>query len=145
MMGNLMRERGRKVVLSRSVIEHHTGNDRFLNNWKHRLRWARSTRRSRRMGYIGELFTKPTALALLLWIAAPWAFGFVLLALLLRAGVAWATAVQILDDPLIRRYWWLLPLEDVSGFLTWVLGFFGKRITWRGRKLVVARDGSFEL
>jgi ceramide glucosyltransferase len=145
MMGNLMRQRGRKVVLSRSVIEHHIGNDRFLNNWKHRLRWARSTRRSRRMGYVGEIFTKPTALALLLWIAWPQAFGFVLLAVLFRAGVAWATAVWILDDPLIRRYWWLLPVEDVSGFVTWVLGFFGKSITWRGRKLVVARDGSFEL
>jgi ceramide glucosyltransferase len=145
MMGNLMRQRGRKVVLSRSVIEHHIGNDSFLNNWKHRLRWARSTRRSRRMGYIGEIFTKPAALALLVWMAAPGAWGLVLIALFFRAGVAWATAVQILDDPLIRRYWWLLPVEDVSGFLTWVLGFFGKSITWRGRKLVVARDGSFEL
>jgi ceramide glucosyltransferase len=75
----------------------------------------------------------------------PRAIGFVLLALLLRAGVAWATAGRILHDPLIRRYWWLLPVEDVSGFLTWVLGFFGKTIMWRGRKLVVARDGSFEL
>jgi ceramide glucosyltransferase len=145
MMGNLVAQGGRKVVLSRSVIEHHIGNDRFLNNWGHRLRWARSTRRSRRMGYIGEIFTKPTALALLLWMVWPGAIGFVLLAVLFRAGVAWATAGQILRDPLIRRYWWLLPLEDISGFLTWVLGFFGKSITWRGRKLVVARDGSFEL
>jgi ceramide glucosyltransferase len=145
MMGNLMSQRGRKVVLSRSVIEHHIGNDTFLNNWKHRLRWARSTRRSRRMGYIGEIFTKPAALALLLWMAAPGAWGFVLVALFFRAGVAWATAVRTLDDPLIRHCWWLLPVEDISGFLTWVLGFFGKSITWRGRKLVVARDGSFEM
>ena len=29
MMGNLMRARGRRVVLSRSVIEHHIGNDTF--------------------------------------------------------------------------------------------------------------------
>ena len=143
MMGNLMRQRGRKVVLSRSVIEHHIGNDSFVVNWKHRLRWARSTRRSRRMGYIGEIFTKPVALALLLWMVTPAAWGFVLIALFFRAGVAWATAGEILDDPLVGRYWWLLPVEDVSGFLTWVLGFFGKSITWRSRKLVVNRDGSF--
>ena len=97
------------------------------------------------MGYIGEIFTKPLALALLLWIVWPDAWSLVLVALCFRAGVAWATAVQILKDPLVERHWWLLPLEDVSGFLTWVLGFFGKSITWRGRKLVVARDGSFEL
>ncbi len=145
MMGNLMHRRGRKVILSRSVIEHHIGNDAFRKNWGHRLRWARSTRRSRRMGYAGEIFTKPTALALLLWLVAPGAWFLVPVALLFRAGVAWATAVEILHDPLLQRYWWLLPAEDISGFLTWVLGFFGKTITWRGRKLVVARDGSFEI
>jgi len=145
MMGNLMHARGRKVVLSRSVIEHHIGNDPFLKNWKHRLRWARSTRRSRRLGYVGEIFTKPTALALLLWLAAPGAWGFVLVALFFRACVGWMTAVEILNDPLIQRYWWLLPVEDISSFVTWCLGFFGKTITWRGRKLVVGHDGSFEM
>jgi len=25
-----------------------------------------------------------------------------------------------------------------------VMGFFGNEISWRGRRLVVARDGSFE-
>jgi len=39
----------------------------------------------------------------------------------------------------------MLPVEDVSSFVTWVMGFFGKTILWRGRKLVVARDGSFEI
>ncbi|MES1258908.1 MAG: bacteriohopanetetrol glucosamine biosynthesis glycosyltransferase HpnI [Acidobacteriota bacterium] len=145
MMGNLMHRRGRRVVLSRSVIEHHIGNDPFLKNWAHRLRWARSTRRSRRLGYAGEIFTKPVALALLLWLAAPGAWGFVPIALFFRAGVAWMTAVEILNDPLLARWWWLLPAEDISSFVTWVLGFFGKTITWRGRKLVVARDGSFEM
>jgi ceramide glucosyltransferase len=143
MMGRLMHQRGRKVVLSRSVIEHHIGNDRFLRNWKHRLRWARSTRRSRRMGYLGEIFTKPTAIALLLLCVRPAAWELVAVALLFRAGAAWSTAIATLHDPLIARYWWLLPVEDIASFVTWVLGFFGKTILWRGRKLVVARDGSF--
>ena len=144
-MGNRMQQSGRKVVLSRSVIEHHIGNESFLNNWKHRLRWARSTRRSRRLGYLGEIFTKPTAIALLLWLAAPGAWGLVLIAVFFRAAVAWATAVEILNDPLLQRYWWLLPLEDIAGFFTWVLGFFGKTITWRGRELIIMPDGSFEI
>jgi ceramide glucosyltransferase len=143
-MGNRMHARGRKVVLSRSVIEHYIGDDAFLKNWKHRLRWARSTRRSRRMGYVGEIFTKPAALALLLCMVAPGAWGFLPVALFFRACVAWVTAVEILADPLTARYWWLLPVEDIAGFVTWMLGFFGKTITWRGRRLVVARDGSFK-
>ncbi len=143
MMGKLMHDRGRTVVLSRSVIEHHIGNDPFLKNWKHRLRWARSTRRSRRIGYLGEIFTKPTAIAILLLCVRPGAWPFAIAALLCRAGAAWSTAVAILHDPLIARYWWLLPVEDMASFTTWILGFFGKTILWRGRKLVVARDGSF--
>jgi ceramide glucosyltransferase len=51
--------------------------------------------------------------------------------------------VRTLRDPLVRRYWWLLPVEGVASFAAWVLGFFGKTIVWRGRTLVVARDGSF--
>lgn len=145
MMGNLMHARRRGVVLSRSVIEHHIGNDGFLQNWKHRLRWARSTRRSRRAGYIGELFTKPFAISLILWAIEPDAWGMVLVALMFRIAVAFWTAVEILNDPLIAKYWWLLPVEDVSSFVTWALGFFGKTILWRGRKLVLARDGSFEM
>ncbi|MCU1327812.1 MAG: putative ceramide glucosyltransferase [Bryobacterales bacterium] len=144
-IGNLLHRQGRGVILSRSVIEHHIGNDPFLKNWKHRLRWARSTRRSRRAGYIGEIFTKPFAISLLIWAAQPKAWGLVVVALLFRAGVAWSTAVEILNDPLLARYWWQLPAEDVASFVTWLLGFFGKTILWRGRKLVVAPDGSFEL
>jgi ceramide glucosyltransferase len=144
-IGNAMHARGGTVVLSRSVIEHHIGNDGFLRNWKHRLRWARSTRRSRRLGYVGEVFTKPVAIALIFALAAPGAWGLLIIALFFRAGVAWATAVEILHDPSIGRYWWLLPVEDVSSFLTWVLGFFGNRITWRGRELTLTADGSFRI
>ena len=145
MMGNLLHARGRTVVLSRSVIEHHIGNDTFLTNWKHRLRWARSTRRSRRAGYVGEIFTKPVALSLILWAVAPRMWWAVAVALVFRAALVWLTAGRILKDPLTARYWWLLPIEDIASFATWVLGFFGKTILWRGRKLVIARDGSFEI
>ena len=143
MMGNLVHKRGRKVILSRCVIEHYIGNDGFVKNWKHRLRWARSTRRSRRIGYIGELFTKTTAISLLLGLAAPGAWGFALIGLMFRAGMQFTTAVWVLDDPLAESRWWLLPLEDLAGFVTWVLGFFGKTIVWRGRRLVLEPDGSF--
>jgi ceramide glucosyltransferase len=145
MMGSLMRASGKTVVLSLCIIEHHIGNDSFIANWKHRLRWARSTRRSRRIGYLGEIFTKTTAIAIALWLVAPAGWGFAILGLLFRAGAQWATAIWVLEDPLVARYWWLLPVEDVASFVTWVLGFFGKTILWRGRKLVLTPDGSFEI
>jgi ceramide glucosyltransferase len=145
MMGSLMRQLGKLVVLSRCIIEHHIGNDAFFENWKHRVRWARSTRRSRRVGYMGELFTKTVALALLFWVAAPGAWPFAVAGLLFRAAAELVIGIQVLGDPLVKRYWYLLPAEGIASFITWVLGFFGSTIVWRGRKLVVARDGSFEV
>jgi ceramide glucosyltransferase len=144
MMGNRMRKSGRKVILSRCVIEHYIGNDSMMSNWRHRVRWARSTRRSRPWGYIGELFTKTTAISLALWIVAPAAWGLALIGLAFRWGAEWAAGVWVLNDPMVEKYWFLLPFEGIASFVTWVLGFFGKTIDWRGRRLVIAKDGSFE-
>ena len=143
-MGNLLHKAKREVVLSRSVIEHHIGGNEFLRNWKHRLRWARSTRRSRGWAYVGELFTKTTAIALLLILMNPQAWGIAVVALCFRAAAAFFTGIWILNDPLLEKYWFLLPLEDISSFVTWSLGFFGKTITWRGRELVLAADGTLQ-
>ncbi len=141
MMGNLMRKSGREVILSRSVIEHHIGNDTFVNNWKHRMRWARSTRRSRPAGYIGEIFTKPVALALLVGAVEPNLWPVLPIAMTMRLAVARLTSVRILKS---RTQWELLPIEDLATFMTWFLGFFGKRILWRGRWLIITRAGTFE-
>ena len=70
-MGNLAAARGDGVILSSYVIEHRIGAQTLGANLKHRLRWNRSTRRSRPAGYVGQLFTNPLPLALLLWAAQP--------------------------------------------------------------------------
>jgi len=145
MMGRLMHGGGKTVLLSNCIIQHHIGNAGFRQNWKHRLRWARSTRRSRRMGYVGEIFTRTTAISLAVWLVEPRAWGFALAGMAFHAAEQWATGIWVLDDPLVARYWWLLPVEDIASFVTWVMGFFGKTIQWRGRKLTLARDGSLEL
>ena len=70
-LGNFAAEKGWGVILSSYVIEHHIGSQPFLSNARHRLRWFRSTRRSRPSGYVGQLFTNPLPLALLFWIVQP--------------------------------------------------------------------------
>ncbi len=144
-MGRLAAERGHGVILSSYVIEHRIGAQRFLPNLKHRLRWNRSTRRSRPWGYVGQVFTNPLPLALLLLAAEPSWWPLAAVAALFRGAAAWAAAEYVLDDPLTRRLWWLLPLQDVAGFLIWLAGFFGNTILWRGRKYYLRPDGRFEL
>jgi ceramide glucosyltransferase len=144
-MGKLAAERGDGVILSSYVIEHRIGAQALAANLKHRLRWNRSTRRSRPAGYIGQVFTNPLALALLLYAARPAWWPMLAATILLRAAAGWATAGLVLRDPLTRRLFFLVPLQDVIGFLVWIAGFFGNTILWRGRKYYLQPDGRFEL
>src|SRR5579883_3447058 len=70
-MGKFAAELGWRVILSSCVIEHHIGTQPFGPNLAHRLRWNRSTRRSRPLGYIGQIFTNPLPLAVLFCVAVP--------------------------------------------------------------------------
>jgi ceramide glucosyltransferase len=140
-IGRRTAELGYRVVLSACVIQHRIGSQGIVPNLGHRLRWARSTRRSRRLGYWGQIFTYPLPIALVLLALWPHAWPLVLFTLALRAGAALATAHFALRDPLFRRQWWLLPLQDVLGFLVWMGGFLGDTIIWRDRKCTVLRDG----
>ena len=144
-LGKLVAERGFAVLLSSYVIEHRIGSQAFAANLKHRLRWNRSTRRSRPWGYLGQAFMHPLPLAMMLWAARPDWWIVLPLAAAFRAIAGWATARYVLADPLTHRLWWLAPVQDVASFLAWMAGFFGNTILWRGRKYNLLRDGRFEL
>ncbi len=144
MMGKLVAKQTGGVILSSYVIQHCIGGQDFLPNFKHRLRWARSTRRSRPWGYVGQIFTNPLPLALLLAAFAPEWWPLAALAVTLRAAAAWAVSGRILHDPLTARAWYLVPLQDLASFVTWTWGFFGNTIEWRGRRHAVLPNGMFE-
>jgi ceramide glucosyltransferase len=144
-MGKLAAERGYGVILSSYAIEHRIGAQGFAANLRHRLRWNRSTRRSRPWGYLGQVFTNPLPLALALWVVRPEWWPVAAAAAVFRGAAGWATAGLVLRDPLTRRLWALVPLQDAASFLVWICGFFGKTVLWRGRKYYLRRDGRFEL
>ena len=140
-MGQRAAELGHVVLLSSYVIEHRIGSESVWRNLSHRLRWARSTRRSRPAGYWGQIFTYPLAWALFFWLVWSAAWPIVLLTLVTRATAAWATASCVLHDPLLRKRWWLLPVQDLLGFLVWLGGFSGDTIVWRDRECTLQPDG----
>ena len=116
-----------------------------LRQSTHRLRWNRSTRRSRPWGYVGQLFTNPLPLALLLWAVRPAWWPVVAIAAVLRPAAAWAVAGPVLRDRLTARLWFLVPVQDLASFLVWLVGFFGNTIHWRGREYYLQTDGRFIL
>jgi ceramide glucosyltransferase len=141
-MGKFAAQEGHGVILSSYVIEHHIGSSTLRENLAHRLRWTRSTRRSRPAGYVGQLFTMPLPIALLLWLAAPAWWPVVAVAVLVRFLAAYVIAVRVLRA---KINWALLPVEDLIGFCCWIAGFFGNTISWRGHRYRLHSDGRFEL
>jgi ceramide glucosyltransferase len=141
-MGKFAAEAGHGVILSSYVVENHTGSLGLRHNAAHRLRWVRSTRRSRPAGYLGQLFTMPFPLALLVCIADPSWWPALPLTLFVRGIAAHVVSARVLRT---RINWFLLPLEDLAGFGFWLVGFFGSNIAWRGRRYRLYSDGRFEL
>ena len=95
-MGKFAAEAGHGVVLSSYVIEHHIGSSNWRQNAAHRLRWVRSTRRSRPVGYVGQLFTMATPVALLSCAIAPRLWLAAMGVVIIRAVAAYAVASRVL-------------------------------------------------
>ncbi len=138
-LGQWAERHGYKAALCPHVVDHFIGGLPWWSNLKHRFRWARSTRRSRPWGYLGQIFTNPLpfALPLLAGPVAPLAAAV----LLARAAVVATVAVGLLRDPFTRKYWWLVPIADILSLLVWISGFFGNTVEWRGHRYRLTRDG----
>jgi ceramide glucosyltransferase len=144
MLGNLIEKDGYEVRLSSHVVETAMRPVGFRGVMRHQMRWARSTRISRPMGYLGLILTHGTALSLLyVLIDRASTFSLMLLAatLVTRLIMGWMVGVHWLGDKVLRRYFWLVPARDLLSFVIWCLSWVGRKVEWRGRLFEVERDG----
>ncbi len=108
----------------------------------HQLRWARSTRDSRRLGYLGLGITYclPWALATVLASGfALWSISLLSVVLLARVALALTVGVGLLGDAQVIRDLWLLPLRDLWGFFLWAWSYAGDTVVWRGERFRLHR------
>lgn len=147
-LGEFIAQAGYRVVLSSHIPEHLVCNETMKSSLRHRLRWERSSRRSRPAGYFGQVFMHSLPLALLAGLLVPAGnpavMPLVAICLTARAALVWMTAVPLLNDSAFRRYWWLTPIQDLVGFAIWCWGIFGKEIEWRGARFRVLKGGKLE-
>jgi ceramide glucosyltransferase len=144
MLGNLIAADGYEVRLSQHVVETAMAPAGLAGMLRHQMRWARSTRISRPLGYLGLILTYGTALALLTVLAdalSTLSLGLLAFTLTVRMTMGWLIGVHWLSDRILKRNFWLLPLRDLLSFSIWCLSWVGKRVEWRGRVFEVARDG----
>ncbi len=145
-LGHRISQAGFAVRLSGEVVETSVPAYGFAGFWHHQMRWARSTRDSRRLGYVGLGVTYALPWAIATTIAsgfALWSFTLLSLVLLARVTVALTVGVGVLGDGQVLRDLWLLPLRDLFGLLFWMWSFAGNEVVWRGERFRL-RDGRIE-
>jgi len=147
-LGEKVAQSGLSVALARAVPDHLVCNESLAASLRHRLRWERSSRRSRPAGYLGQIFMHTLPLALLTWVVAPagsmLALALVLASLATRGLLSWVTCRGVLHDKQYAKDWWLLPFQDLLSFGIWCWAFFGREIEWRGARFRVLRGGKLQ-
>ena len=145
-LGERVAQAGHTVVLSEVIPDNLLADSGMRAALTHRLRWERSSRRSRPAGYVGQIFLHNLPLALLAWCFAPpetfFAAAVLSACLATRFLLAFACAGVLLRDPTFRKFWWLLPVQDLVSFGVWLWAFFGREITWRGARFEVQKGGT---
>jgi ceramide glucosyltransferase len=142
-MGARIAAAGYRVELSDEVVETTVPEYHYRGFRDHQLRWARSTRDSRKLGYVGLGVTYALPWAVMTCVAsglALWSFSLLSVVLLARVAVALSVGVGVLRDEQVLRDLWLLPLRDFFGLGFWAWSFAGDTVVWRG-ELFALRDG----
>lgn len=139
-LGFRIAQSGFEVVLADVVVETHLPAYTFRQFFEHQLRWARSTRDSRRMGYLGLLLTFGLPWAIIsvpLAGGAWWSWTILALAAALRVAVALQVGVGVVKDRAVVRNLWLLPVRDMVAFGVWFASYFDNKVQWRGEIFVL--------
>jgi len=142
-MGARIAAAGYRVELSAEVVETTVPAYSFSGFWDHQIRWARTVRDSRKLGYIGLGTTYALPWAVMACVASGfelWSFTLLSVVLLARVAVALSVGVGVLRDGQVLRDLWLLPLRDFFGLLFWVWSFADDTIVWRGERFRL-KDG----
>ena len=138
-LGRRIAQLGLRIEFAGVVVETDLGAGSWTQVWRHQLRWSRTIRVSRSLGYYGYVVTHATLWGLVALAAHQWQAAVLALGVRVVAGV-WVGA-GILGDRKVRRDFWLIPLRDLFGFAVWAAGIFGDTVEWRDRQLKLRPDG----
>lgn len=143
-LGELTRSRGLRTVLSDVVVETCVDERSFAGLVRHELRWLRTIRAVRPLGYGLSFitFSVPVALLGCAFTRAAWpavvllgvtALGRIVLHLRVRGTVS-----------SVARDFAVLPLREALSLGLWAWGFATRRVHWRDDRFRVTRDGSVQ-
>ena len=136
-LGTGIARAGFATALSPYVAETHAPDYGLAEFWNHQIRWNRTVRDARPLGYAGLIFTFGIFWSLL---AMAFSRGALWSALLFAAafGMRYLMAIGaggiVLNDQYLIRDLWLMPVRDAMSMAVWIASYFGKTVVWRGER-----------
>jgi ceramide glucosyltransferase len=157
-LGDMVARTGREVRLSGYLVENLVHEPDLGSLLGHELRWARTIRASRPLGYAFSFIGgSSVTLALLHLAAAPSVASAALAALAL--GLRTLNLIQVGDQAGVRAGrlarprrpgetgagpWsgaWLVPVRDLLCLAVWAASYLDRSVSWKDRTLTVRPDG----
>ncbi|MEO6912560.1 MAG: bacteriohopanetetrol glucosamine biosynthesis glycosyltransferase HpnI [Candidatus Baltobacteraceae bacterium] len=143
MLGKLVSDCGYAIVHAPYVVRNIVADSSISSLWFRQLRWARTIRALRPVGYSLSFLTYGFSMALLyLAVSRDLRVG---LALLFAAGgleVALHYAARRAFQTTHRAVPWLAPVRDLLGFAVWIASFFGRGVRWHHQEFSLEPGGS---
>jgi ceramide glucosyltransferase len=152
-MGNRILKAGYKLHLSDYLVEvvlQEAGLKEYL---RHNVRWAKTIRSCRPLGYFLRIFTRGTPFSIAFLVVtgfSVWGWALFLANLVSRVLTHYVVEAVYLKEPKTLLHLLLLPVKDFITFIVWCWGFVGNKITWgkntfyllEGGKIVMAEGDS---
>ena len=142
MLGRLVTERGFRVELASCAVRNILYEPSLRSLFLHELRWARTIRTVRPLGYAATIITMVTPWALGALVASgfsPAGWMAVAGAFALRAGLH--AAVRARFRPRRAAGVWWVPVRDFLSFGVYCASHLGRRVFWKTNKFTVSPDG----
>jgi len=143
-LGELTRRVGLRTVLSEVVVETFVSETTLRELVRHELRWLRTIRAVRPLGYSLSFLTFGLPVAVLGSLMAEGSIATI-------GMLATTMLFRVLLHLRMRRpgaspgQMFLVPLRDILSIGLWGWSFATRRVQWRDRRFQVARDGSVQL
>jgi ceramide glucosyltransferase len=145
LLGRGVSEQGLDVRLAAARVETVVFEKNLKALFRHELRWVRTFRTVRPVGWALTFVTDMTVLSLFFLLASGasalgWSlFGAaIVLRLALREAVRRRFGIEGPDRL------WLVPVRDLLSFALRIVGFLGRGVEWRGGRFVVVPSGRLE-
>jgi ceramide glucosyltransferase len=141
-LGARISRAGYEVALSPEIVQTFVPPYRWTQFLAHQIRWSRSTRDSRKLGYTGMVFTYGLPWALCNLIASGASLSSIALlslTLLARLTLALAVGLGVLGDLQVVRDLWLVVPRDVVALGIWIWSFAGNTVAWRGQRFCLKK------